>query len=182
MNTKDLKRVLKILERYALTGRAKNHVANTKLMNKTIFLLYKNENWGIMHSVIQRALIRVLRRACDNNDVGIFLIVLGLGKKINLNKRDEFGDTILMMAVKKNHYDIVKILLDNGACPDIFNFHGYTPLIIAAFNENVEIVELLMEHGSDVSSKSYGGTTAESFALWRGNKLIADITRLEPKY
>ena len=182
MSTKCLKGVLKILDRYALTGREKDRVANTKLMNETILFLYNNENWGMMRSVIQRALIRVLRRACDNNDAGIFLIVLGLGKKINLNKRDEYGDTILMMAVKKTHYYIAKILLDSGACPDIFNFRGYTPLITAAFNENVEIVKLLMKHGSNVSSKSYSGSTAESFALWHGNHFIANMVRVEPKY
>jgi hypothetical protein len=182
MNTKAFKRVLEILKRYALYGHAENRVANTKLINKTIFFLYKNENWGRMFYVIQRALNRAFRRACENNDVGIFIILLSLKKKINLNKRDEFGDTILMAAVKKSHYSIAENLLFAGASPNIFNCRGYTPLMTAAFNENVKIVELLMENGANVLIESNGLETAESFANWRGNKLIAEMVRVEPKY
>jgi hypothetical protein len=151
-----------------------------------IFLLYQKKIGGPMLFAFQRALIHVFRRACENNHERLVWIILSLRfhrptYRFDLNKRDEAGDSPLMKAVVKKHFNIVEILLNCGIDPNIRNNRNYSPLMIAAFNENLEIVELLMARGADVRFRSYDGTTAEEFANWSGNHDIAKMVRLVPE-
>jgi hypothetical protein len=161
------------LNRYAEHGRSISDNEGAWWLNEHTYYLYRYKFWGRMSLPIQRALIRAVRSACDNNHSDVLRILLGLHKNININKRDQFGDTILTRAVKNSNSSIVKILLYNGASPNILNFSGYTPLMLAAHYEKVEIVEVLMEHNPDVSIKSRNGSIAIEFALARQNHLIA---------
>lgn len=54
----------------------------------------------------------------------------------------------LLLAVEARSVDTVKLLLENGANPNIENIFG-TPLEKAAESSNFEIVELLLKHGAE---------------------------------
>jgi ankyrin repeat protein len=51
---------------------------------------------------------------------------------------------------------------------------GFTPLMEAAFNGQVEMVELLLRHGADPSMKDDDGKTAADHARARGHAALAE--------
>ncbi len=42
--------------------------------------------------------------------------------------------------------------------------HGWTPLIVAAYNNNIEMAEYLIERGADLNAKNYSGTNLLMYA------------------
>ena len=56
----------------------------------------------------------MLIQACKNNQKGVVQTFLKRGG-VDLNKRDESGNTPLIYACMKNSREIVKLLLENGA-------------------------------------------------------------------
>ncbi|PSN49738.1 hypothetical protein C0J52_13121 [Blattella germanica] len=57
-------------------------------------------------------------------------------------------------------FEITETLLIWGAEVNQKDKYGYTPLHIAALNEQAQCVETLLYHGADISAKTNGGTTA----------------------
>lgn len=67
----------------------------------------------------------------------------------NPNLKDLWGYTPILEAVRRGHFDIVEILLENNADCSIKCSSGFTPLE-AAFSEldkRQRIVDLLKQHG-----------------------------------
>jgi len=80
----------------------------------------------------------------------------------NPNSEDNDKRTPLHSAVGRalNSCEITELLIKYGAsvnCGDIF---GYTPLHVAALNENTQCVQILINNGADVSVKTKGGNSA----------------------
>ena len=65
----------------------------------------------------------------------------------------EYNETVLYIASREGHLDIVKCLLENGADPNtlaITNYGQYTsPLMMAAFGGHLEVVKCLIEAGAN---------------------------------
>lgn len=55
----------------------------------------------------------------------------------NINKPNDFGETALMMAVKRNNRKMMEYLLKSGASPNISDDLGVTPLMVATFNSQL---------------------------------------------
>ena len=55
----------------------------------------------------------------------------------DVNRPNDFGETALMMAVKRNNRKMMEYLLENGANPNISDNLGVTPLMIATFNSQL---------------------------------------------
>lgn len=62
---------------------------------------------------------------------------------------DSDGNNALTLAVGISCPEVVEILLENGANPNVVNEHNYTPLMSSVSATNYEIVELLLEYGAD---------------------------------
>ena len=60
----------------------------------------------------------------------------------------EGGNTALHVAVWNGHYDVVRILVEAGACLESKNGNNLTPLMIACRHGHFDIVKFLLEHGS----------------------------------
>ena len=68
----------------------------------------------------------------------------------NLNSKGSSRDeTALIIASCQGHYEIVKLLIDEGAELDIQNDEGVTAQFCAVFFGQVEIVQLLNDAGAD---------------------------------
>jgi ankyrin repeat protein len=63
---------------------------------------------------------------------------------LDINIRDELGNTVLNLAVPEGDIKIIELLLENGADPNIGNRGSYTPLHGAAEVSGVEIARLLL--------------------------------------
>lgn len=70
-----------------------------------------------------------------------------INKGIDINERDEDGNTALIWAASLGHTAIVKLLLKNGADVNIKNNYNHTALRSVNFN-NLEIIELLKQAGA----------------------------------
>ncbi len=79
----------------------------------------------------------------------------------DLNAKDEYGSSPLIIAATFNKTEIAKALIDAGADLQITNNEGGTVLHIAAFFCRTEIVEALLTKGTDKTKKNNYGATAE---------------------
>lgn len=67
------------------------------------------------------------------------------GKPININAQDRNGETILIMASKYSHVEIVHFLLTQGADPTIKDNQGQTALMTAKTQGKKDVIELLIQ-------------------------------------
>src|SRR3954469_15372061 len=82
-----------------------------------------------------------------------------LSSKIDLNKADAQGRTLLMETVLEKRADLVKLLLDHGADPKLFDREHSTALHFAASAHQAEIVQLLLDKGALVDARDNAGNT-----------------------
>ena len=61
--------------------------------------------------------------------------------------------TALHAASRRNHLNIVQLLLTHGADVNALGMWGRTPLIFASVLGHLEVVRWLLEHGADVNAK-----------------------------
>jgi len=94
----------------------------------------------------------------------------------NLNAKDDYGSTPLIIASTFGKTDVAKALINGGADLNITNNDGGTALHSAAFLCRTEIVEALIENGADKSIRNiYGSTARESvMSSWDMVKPIYD--------
>ena len=59
------------------------------------------------------------------------------------------GSTALMRAISRKHSNVVKILLKEGADPDLSDMRGNTPLYRAMTKKSVELTKMLLSAGAD---------------------------------
>jgi len=79
--------------------------------------------------------------------------------KDEINFVDKHGYTALDLAVIHNSPEIVEILLENGANPNIKDKNGYTPLHRAIIRYSDKIVYLLLKYKADPNIKDKHGYT-----------------------
>lgn len=78
----------------------------------------------------------------------------------DLNKKDAYGSTALVIATTFGETEVAKALIDAGADMSITNNEGSTPLHIAAFLCRTEIVKALLDKGADTNALNKAGRTA----------------------
>ena len=100
----------------------------------------------------------LLLQACRNNQKGVVQTFLKRGG-VDVNKRDESGNTPLIYACAKGSRDLVKLLLDNGADACLGNQKSRMPLHYAAEKGNFQIISLLLDAGADVNCTDNNGVT-----------------------
>lgn len=69
----------------------------------------------------------------------------------------------------------MKLLLENGADFEAKMSHGFTPLIQAASDNNIEAVKLLLEYGADIDAQSANKGTALVLAIVENNYEIVKL-------
>ena len=85
--------------------------------------------------------------------------------KPDVNSRDEDGHTALLACLQPYHTsdenvnskEVIRILLNAGADPNIADKRGMTPLIANAFD--LEIAQMLIAHGADVNARAQDSFT-----------------------
>lgn len=88
----------------------------------------------------------------------------------DVNRPNDFGETALMMAVKRNNRKMMEYLLENGASPNISDNLGVTPLMIATFNSQLYNMAVLHFFNAQL------GATCSSYELDVFD--IAEITKI----
>lgn len=70
------------------------------------------------------------------------------GGPMAVNQKNKGGATALHIASRQNDFEIVKILIENGANPNIQDNEGWTPLMRASIVGSSQIVDLLLSNGA----------------------------------
>ena len=79
---------------------------------------------------------------------------------VDVNAKDENGDTVLIVAAGDGLLGVVEVLLENGADVHAKNdLLGRTALHLAALNGHPAVVELLATHGADANAEDDEGWT-----------------------
>ena len=87
----------------------------------------------------------------------------------NVNAQNKIGQTALHYALKTNHPDIAKKLLDKKADMTLREAGtGVTPLHVAAQYGHSEVVEKMVKQGADIEIKDNAGCTPLHASLMRG--------------
>jgi len=76
------------------------------------------------------------------------LIEYFVAKGVDLNTRDNYGRTALMVSVDERNEGLVKFLLDHGADPNAADNDGDSPLDIARYIKDSDLIELLISFGA----------------------------------
>lgn len=120
--------------------------------------------------------------AAETGDVEHIKDYLSAGK--SPDAIDFRGFSLLQIAIEHQHPEIVKLLLEAGANPNLIDRFGTTPIsraIDAARDDaddrdaepSLELVEMLLHHGADVYLPgSTGHTAIESANRWKHPLLV----------
>ncbi|MEO8132117.1 MAG: ankyrin repeat domain-containing protein, partial [Bryobacteraceae bacterium] len=82
-----------------------------------------------------------------------------LGKRVDVNAREEDGSTALAWAAVRCNVEIASLLLNAKADPNLANEHGVGPLSMAMTNGSEEIVRLLLAKGANPNLARENGET-----------------------
>lgn len=110
-----------------------------------------------------------------HEEIARFLVLKGA--EINLPSKNGFNVFPIHSAVAANNINITKMLLSNGAYPNVCQKSGVAPLHTAAHLGNIELIILLLEHGAEVTLRMEGGKLPADLAAEKGFNEIAEILR-----
>lgn len=92
----------------------------------------------------------------------------------DLNIKNKEGQTPLCF-VSKCRYDLVKLLVENGADVNLQSDERISPLHWAVEYDNEEIVEYLLSKGADINSRDHSYETPLHWAGWTGHHKSARL-------
>lgn len=73
-----------------------------------------------------------------------------------INAKDKYGFTALHNLMSEKQFEMINLLLEEGANPNIKNEDGITPLHLACWTKNANI---LLKNGADINSIDNSGNT-----------------------
>jgi ankyrin repeat protein len=79
--------------------------------------------------------------------------------KIDPDSKDTYGNSLLILAVQSNCFQIVNYLLNAGASVNMTNQNKNTPLHFALTFRNFEIADMLIRQGADENIQNKYGIT-----------------------
>ena len=143
-----------------------------ELTNKMFVLACEENNVELARNLIVKEKINIseydnnhemtlLMEACKNNYTEIVELLLSYKKnEIDINKKNTQGSTALMFASENGNAKIVKLLIENGANPDLQNNSGLTALMLACDNLKNEVIKLLIENNANINLEDKNSNTA----------------------
>ncbi|GMH37803.1 hypothetical protein BSKO_05676 [Bryopsis sp. KO-2023] len=93
----------------------------------------------------------------------------------DIEAKDDYGWTPLILAAWKGRVDVLQYLIDEGAEVDAKNDDGSTALIEASYWGHASAVEVLLAEGAKVNGKGQLGATALLWAALNGKAMVADV-------
>jgi uncharacterized protein len=105
-------------------------------------------------------------------------LLIERGAEVDAFGRGWMTGTAMHSAVSRLHADVVRILLDAGANPNVRQSAGWTPLHAAAMNGDLTSVELLLASGADPTATNEEGRSVIDLADESGDDATADRIRV----
>lgn len=79
-----------------------------------------------------------------------------LDKGADVNAKNNFGNTALLIASGNGQAEVVKLLLDRGAAVNLGNNQNVTPLLMAAQYGDVDVITPLLAKGANPNAAMTG--------------------------
>jgi len=107
-----------------------------------------------------------------------------LERGVDIDSRDRYGQTALMLAAHAGHREVVETLIAHGADLNITAKFGLSALMLAIVSGHTDVVRLLANAGADLSLRGTGAPgftdkTAYDLAVERG--MLELSAELKPK-
>jgi len=112
--------------------------------------------------------------ACYRSNIPVVKFLIEKGAEIN--KVSDMGTALMAATVKKNT-EMVQLLLDKKADPNITDPNGTTALIYAVQFNAPELIKLLLKYKADKNLKDKSGKTAFEYAAFSGNEAIINLLK-----
>jgi hypothetical protein len=98
----------------------------------------------------------------------------------NIDARDEYGQTALMIAAHEGRAEVVAFLVEQGALLDHTAKYGLSALMLAVMSGHIRVVQILVNAGADMTLRGRGapgfaGKMALDLAVAQGRRDIADV-------
>lgn len=95
----------------------------------------------------------------------------------DIDAKDRYGQTAIMLAARDGRPEIVELLIQHGAALNVTAKHNLSALMLAVVNRHVEVARLLARAGADLTIRGTGapgfaGKTAHDLAAAQG---LADL-------
>ena len=105
-----------------------------------------------------------------------------LNSETDINMRDRYGQTALMIAARDGRSSAVRFLVANGAALDHTAKYGLSAVMLAVINGHVDTVRILAEAGADLEIRGTGapgfeGKTAVDLATAQSRFDMVEILR-----
>ena len=120
-----------------------------------------------------------IHEAIRKNDIKRVKRLINQG--VYVNTSNEKGSSLLHLAARFGHPNIVLALTEQGADVNATNYSGETPLHLAAWYGHLNTALTLIEQGADVNATNYSGETPSHYASWKGYDDIAVAIRKREK-
>jgi ankyrin repeat protein len=122
-----------------------------------------------------------LERAAIAGDAAALEAVLNAG--VDVNVKDRYGQSALMLAALRGHLDLVQVLLRHGADLNVTAKYGLSALMLAIVGGHEAVARALAEAGADrelrgTGAPGFAGKTARDLAREHGMTALAED--LEP--
>ncbi len=99
-----------------------------------------------------------LHDAARKGDIDAVRALLHQGSQIN--EKNWYGQTPLILSVRAGHYTVARFILEKGADVNACDMERYTPIHWAAQYGYDDIVTCLLEYGADVNTMDNAGNTS----------------------
>ena len=117
--------------------------------------------------------------AAFNGHTSVVRYLLDHGAEVEA--KDKNGRPALMFSSSGPFEETVKLLLQKGASVNAQGtLEGFSALMTAAAEGQVQVVRLLLLHGANPALKDSDSDTAESFALQKGHTEVVELLRNPP--
>ncbi|KAK7911847.1 hypothetical protein PG985_014328 [Apiospora marii] len=145
-----------IMEREITTRVPSQNAMDLYLSNsptETCLAFFQDHNFQLAE---HRDIIFCLAKAGDSQLLRIFCAT----QSFDINALDRSGKTPLLYAVERGHFEVVKVLAEQGANLDLMSSPTTdTPLLIAIVERHRSMARLLIEKGANINAKDSFGRT-----------------------
>jgi ankyrin repeat protein len=107
---------------------------------------------------------QLLRQAAERGDAAAVTGLLDGPSPPQMDAKDNYGWTALVVAARQGNRDVVELLLDRQADINAQTVYGETALTCTAAYGHRDVVELLVRRGADTNAQNRMGRTAEDVA------------------
>lgn len=116
----------------------------------------------------------LLHVAAENNLVHLTKELLSQ-QMVEVNSKNSFSHTPLLIAMMQGNEEIVEMLLNHGADPNIKSEEQFSPLHESVSKGNLSIVEKLLSSGAQIDTTTSTGMTPLMLAAQTGNKAMIKL-------